>query len=163
TIATVALASFCLLALPVLAQKSGNTGNITGLVKDAGGNPVAAATVTAGGKSTTTASNGSYTLNSVATGTQTVTASKSLYLSGSVQVNVPRRATITASTILLTPNWGSVSGTVTIAGTGTPIAGVTIAVAGTPLTTTTDASGNYTFAQVGAGSQTINASASGYQ
>lgn len=56
----------------------------------------------------------------------------------------------------------SVSGTVTNAVTGEPIAGATIAIDGTELTTTTDSNGAYTISGVQAGTYTITASVSGY-
>src|SRR5258707_801369 len=88
-----------LLGLPMSSLAAGNTGNISGLVTDTSSQAISGATVTAGGKTTTTDSTGHYPLSSVPVGTQTVTASRFLYTSASTPVNVPRRTTVTASTL----------------------------------------------------------------
>ncbi len=54
-----------------------------------------------------------------------------------------------------------ISGTVTSNATKQPIAGATVTL-GNGLTTTTDSSGNYVFATVGAGTYNVTASATGY-
>ncbi|HHV80203.1 TPA: hypothetical protein GXX44_00785 [bacterium] len=65
------------------------TGSISGTVKNAvTGDALSGATVKAGGIQTTTGSNGTYKLENVPAGTQTVTASKTGYITDSKQVLV---------------------------------------------------------------------------
>jgi len=152
-----------LIACPARTQAQGNTGAITGLITDTSSQALSGATVTAGGKTTTTDSSGHYTLSSVAQGTQTLTASKSLYTSASASVKVLKRSTLTAPTLKLAPNSGSIVGLVKNAANSAAIAGATVVVSGTTLTATTDANGNYAFARVPPGAQTLTASAAGFQ
>lgn len=58
------------------------------------------------------------------------------------------------------PQPGEITGTVTDAGTGSPIAGATISYSGG--SATTDASGGYAINQIASGNQTLTASAPGY-
>ncbi len=153
------IAFMALVGLTTPAQ-AGRNGNITGLVTDTSNSVLAGATVTTGTKSVTTDSTGHYTLTGVSIGIQAITASKSLYTSGSAQVSVQMRSTVTAPTIQLAPNWGTVSGMVRDLLSATPIAGATISVSG--FTATSDATGQYILAKVPTGSQTFFASASGY-
>lgn len=151
--------AFVGLSHPALA---GRTGSVTGLVTDTSNVALIGATVATGTKSVTTNSTGHYTLTAVSVGSQTITASKSLYTSGSAQVNVQNRSTVTAPTIKLAPNWGSVMGVVTVSGTATPIAGATISMTAVSTTAISDAAGQYTLQKVPTGSQTFTASAAGY-
>ncbi|HST61358.1 MAG TPA: TonB-dependent receptor plug domain-containing protein, partial [Longimicrobium sp.] len=57
---------------------------------------------------------------------------------------------------------GRVTGTVTDAGSGQPLAAATVTVAGTSLSTATDAQGRYTLAGVPAGSRSVSAARLGY-
>ncbi|HEU5211063.1 MAG TPA: SusC/RagA family TonB-linked outer membrane protein [Longimicrobiales bacterium] len=57
---------------------------------------------------------------------------------------------------------GSVTGTVTSAGTGEPLAGVQVSIEGTGLGTLTQANGRYLILQVPAGQQTVRADLIGY-
>jgi hypothetical protein len=158
---TVALVLLAISPACTLAQ--GNTGAITGLITDTSNVALSGATVTAGGKTATTDASGHYTLSALASGKQTLMASKSLYVSASATVSVVRRATITAPTLKLAPNWGSIAGAVKNASTSAAISGATVTVTGTSLTATTDAAGNYAFAQAPTGSQTVAVSAAGFQ
>lgn len=151
------------LCLPLCARAGGNTGNITGLVTDTANQALSGVSVSAAGVTATTDTTGHYTLSSISPGTQTVTASKSLYLSASVSVTVVRRATVTAPTLKLAPNWGGLVGHVADASTAAAIVGARVSLSGTSQTTSTDSNGNYAFAQAPAGSQILTASASGYQ
>lgn len=73
------------------------TGSITGTVRSSTGAAISGATVSvAGGGSTTTASDGSYTLSDVTAGTYTVTASKTGYDSNSKSVTVVAGQSVTA-------------------------------------------------------------------
>jgi thermitase len=138
-------------------------GTITGTVTAAGGgSPIAGATVTDGTRTTTTDASGEYTIAGVPPGTYQVTASKPGYESSSLTVTVSEGNTAVADlalTQIIVP--GTITGTVTAAGGGSPIAGATVA-AGTR-TTTTDASGEYTIAGVPPGAYQVTASKSGYE
>jgi uncharacterized protein YfaP (DUF2135 family) len=57
---------------------------------------------------------------------------------------------------------GDITGQVVDASTAAPIAGATVSVVGTAISTTTDSSGNFLLVGVPAGTQTLEASASGY-
>lgn len=57
---------------------------------------------------------------------------------------------------------GTISGTVTDASTGNPIAGASVSTQPTTLLVTTDAQGNFSISNVTPGSYTVSASASGY-
>ncbi len=80
------------------------TGGVTGKLLD--GSPTGAgltgATVKWGTKSTTTATGGTFTLNGIDPGPQTLTFSKTGYLDRSIQVNIERGQTANAGTQYLT-------------------------------------------------------------
>jgi hypothetical protein len=158
-VAEATLACFAI-ASPALAQ---NAGSVTGLVTDSANQPIAGASVTAAGKSATTGASGQYTLQNVKSGAQTVTVSKLLYKSGSVTVNVLRKTTITAPTIVLADNSATVSGSVSDANTSAGISGATVAVSGTSLSASTNATGGYSIKVPAGSQQSLVASASGYQ
>ncbi len=143
------------------------TGTITGAVTDAATtSPINGATVSAGGVSTSSASDGTYTLSNVPAGASvTVTASAAGYQSSSQSVALSAGGTATASFALVstsTSGTGSVTGTVTDANTKAGITGATVSGGGQ--TTTTASGGAYTLSNVPAGTAvTITASATGYQ
>jgi len=138
-------------------------GSITGLVTDAeDGSPIAGATVSDGTRTTTTDAAGAYTIVDVPPGTYQVTASKSGYESSSVTVTVLEETTAVANlslTRIIVP--GTITGSVTDAEEGSAIGGATVT-DGTR-TTTTDASGEYTIADVSPGTYEVTASKSGYE
>src|SRR5438874_6847973 len=137
-----------------------NPGTITGTVTDAGtAAPLAGATVSYSGGSTTTNASGQYTLTSVPEGSYTLTASASGYTSQSRSVSVGPGATQTQNFALPTAT-GAITGTVTDAATGKPINGATVSYSGG--SATTNASGQYTLASVPPGTSTVTASASGF-
>jgi hypothetical protein len=141
------------------------TGDVTGQVTTTAGAPIANATVAAAGKSARTAADGRYTLKSLPQGGQTVTASASRYVTGSVTVSVVARKTVTAPVIRLAEaaaTTATVSGVVTSATTGSPVSGAVVTVSGSSLSTTANASGGYSLT-VPSGAQTLNAAAAGYQ
>jgi len=139
---------------------SPNPGTISGTVTDAGSAaPIAGATVSYSGGGTTTDGSGHYTLAGVAEGSYTLTASASGYQSQSHPVTVGPGATATQNFALTQP-YGAIAGTVTDAGTGSAIAGATVSYSGG--SATTNASGQYTLANVPPGTYTISAAASGY-
>ena len=139
-----------------------NPGTITGRVTGPG--PGAASVTDGVDPAVTTASDGTYTIPNVAAGASyTVTASASGF---NTQAN-PGVAVGYASTntqnFALTPTAGAgtISGTVTNASAGAPIANATVTDSG-GASTTTNASGIYTLAGLAAGNHTVTATASGY-
>ena len=145
-----------------------NPGTISGTVTDAvTGIPIAGATVSyppgTGSATTTTASNGTYTLANVTEGSYQVTASAANYTAQTVTVVVGPGGSATKN-FPLAPNPGSISGTVTDLGTGLPIAGATVSYppGSGSATTTTASDGTYTLANVTEGSYQVTASAAGY-
>ena len=138
-------------------------GSITGSVTDAkDGSAISGAQVSAGTRTATTDASGKYTIANVPPGTYVVVASKAGYQSSSLTVNVFSGGTTIANFSLsqiLTP--GSITGSVTDAKDGSAISGAQVS-AGTR-TATTDASGNYTIANVPPGNYQVVASKEGYQ
>jgi hypothetical protein len=112
------------------------------------------------GESTaTTGGDGSYTLNNISAGPQTVNATADGFNPASVAVTVLPGQAVNQD-IALVPQLGTVMGIVKDDYNET-IAGATVTAAG--VTTTTGADGSYTLANIPVGSQTINASATGYR
>jgi hypothetical protein len=136
-------------------------GTISGTVTNSGGAAISGATVAYSGGSTATASNGSYTLSNVATGTVSVTASAGGYTSSTQSVIVTANTTTTANfTLAAVITVGTISGTVTNS-SGTAISGATVSYSGG--TASTGSNGSYTLANVPAGTVSVTASATGYQ
>ena len=134
-------------------------GTLTGKVTDsATGNPIQNATVSYAGGSTTTAANGTYTLANVMPGEVLVTISKTGYATISRTQAVAGGATATLDVALAPP--GTITGKVTSSVDGPPIAGAIVTYSGG--TVTTNASGDYTIANIASGSQTLVAAADGY-
>lgn len=143
-----------------IAAGAATTGGLKGIVTNSSGAPLLGAAVTAGSSTAQSASDGSWTMQNVNAGTVTVTASLGGYSSASESATVTAGSNTTAGTLALAPvNPGTVTGQV-VNGGGAGISGATVIAAG--LTVNTDASGNYTLANLPAGSTTISASASGF-
>ncbi len=142
------------------------TGTISGTVTDSStGSPIAGASVSTQPATTTatTDSQGNYSISNVTPGSYTVTASASGYFPGSASVTVTAGQTSTCNVALQpVPTTGTISGTVTEEGTGTPISGASVSTQPSTTTVTTDGQGNYTISDVDPGSYTVTASASGY-
>lgn len=85
-----------------------------------------------------------------------------LWMTPAVQVVGMSRAFAQETSPLPPSGLGNIVGQVVDASDASPIAGATVAVVGTGMTTTTDSSGNYSFNDVPAGTQTLEASATGY-
>ncbi|MHC9539176.1 MAG: carboxypeptidase regulatory-like domain-containing protein [Vulcanimicrobiota bacterium] len=140
------------------------TGTVKGTVYDvATGTKLAYATVTIAGLSTTSDSEGNYSISGVPVGTQTITVSKSGFQTYTSTLQVSSTGADTEYTVYLpvdTTTVGTVQGTVTDQTTSAKLSGVTVSI-GT-LTTTTDANGAYTIQNVPAGTQTIAATKTGY-
>jgi len=126
-------------------------------------------TVTLSGTSSgtaTTDANGNYSFANLASGSYTVTPSMTGYIFTSVsQVVTVNGADVTGNDFTATASTGStysISGTVTTS-TGAILSGVTITLSGANSgTVLSDASGNYSFANLASGSYTVTPSMTGY-
>ena len=139
-----------------------NAGSVTGKVTDASGNPISGATVSFGGGSTTTASNGTYSFTDLPTGALQLVASATGFQSVTQNVTVTGGSSTTANFSLpaVSQSSGTVTGVVTNISTGGVIAGAVVKWNGA--SATADSNGVYTLANVAGGSQTFTASATGY-
>jgi hypothetical protein len=134
-------------------------GTLTGKITDsATGNPIQGATVSYAGGSTTSAANGTYTLANVMPGEVLVTVSKAGYATISRTQAVAGGATVTLDVALAPP--GTISGKVISSVDNAGIAGAIVTYSGG--TITTNASGDFTIANLPAGNQTLVAAADGY-
>ncbi len=134
-------------------------GAIAGTVTNSSGTVIAGATLSYTGGSTTSASNGTYTLPNVPVGTVTVTATAAGYQNSAQSATVTANATTTLNFTMST-GAGTITGTVTNSG-GTPISGATVSYSGG--STTSASNGSYTLANVQVGTLTVTAAAIGYQ
>src|SRR5207247_8005690 len=107
-----------------------NPGTISGTVTDAGSSqPVQGAVVTYSGGSATTNQSGQYTLANAAEGSYTVTASAMNYVNQGQSVTVlPGASVIKTFALSLVP--GTITGRVTSAPTGQPVAGAAVSYSG---------------------------------
>ncbi len=143
-------------------------GDLHGIVKDDKGNPVEDVAVTLSGQGqnfeTVTGSDGSYAFADVAEGDYTLSFAKTGYASVTDKaVTVETGKDITVEDQILQMNTGAIYGKVYDA-SGQPAANATVTLRGsesvgdtTRLITTTDENGNYTFADVVAGTYTLSA------
>ncbi len=133
------------------------TGTIRGVVIDAEtGAPIAEAAVAAGDQRATTDSDGRFVLENVEAGMLEVAASKTLYVPNATDAALEAMAEIETE-IRLTPiTWGTVSGTVRDATTGTALANTDVRIGGGNVTT--NAQGEYIAERVPAGSISATAS-----
>jgi hypothetical protein len=140
-------------AAPITYSISGRiTYNSTGL------SGVAVALTGASTANTTTDSSGNYSFTGLANGTYTVTPTLAGYTITPQQVSV-NGANVTTN---FTATYGySITGRITLSGTG--FSGVSVALTGTgPANTTTDSNGDYSFTGLSNGSYTITPSLTGY-
>jgi hypothetical protein len=142
------------------------TGTITGIIVDTANNPVAKALIQSTPPSSQifSSSDGSYTLEDLAAGQYTVTASKTNIGNGSAVVTVTAGKTTTA-VIMLTPGpvtTGILIGTV-VDSNNSPVSGAEIKTSPTTITTTSDVNGKFSIPNLNPGSYGIIASKSGYQ
>src|SRR5439155_5593504 len=144
------------------------SGTLTGTVTDAGsGSPIAAATVSYSGTGPTGPVNGTattdgaghYSVAGIAVSAYTLTTQANGYQSQSATATVGGGSTTTQN-FALTSQGTTLTGTVTDASSGRPIAGASVA-AGTA-SATTDSSGAYTISGLAPGDYTATASANGY-
>jgi hypothetical protein len=137
-------------------------GVIAGTVKDNYLQPIAGATVTAAGISTTTGADGAYTLNNIPAGAQTANASANNFRPASATVAVFGNQTAQQD-FTLDQVTGAIKGRITDAVTNQPIANADVDLLPFPLSFgASDAGGNYTMNDVPTGQQVILASARGY-
>jgi hypothetical protein len=144
-----------------------NTFQISGLVKDSGGNPITGATVTlAGAQSgpTQTDSSGAYSFTGLSAGfNYTLTPSKPGYSFTPTAFTVANLSSDQSVNFTAALMNFSITGQVSLGGGGA-VAGVTVTLSGSSSgSTATDAQGNYSFASVGAtGNYTVTPSFAGY-
>lgn len=137
-------------------------GTVSGIVRNAATNqPIPGATVMAAGISATSGGNGSFTLSNIPAGVQTVSATAAGFNPASASVTVIAGANVTQD-IAMTPLLGTITGTITNADNGDPIAGAAITVVETGLSTTSGSDGSFIVVNVPAGVQTLNVTASGF-
>ena len=142
------------------------TGTVEGTVTDSStGLPIQGASVSADtGQSDTTDVNGDYTLSNVPTGTRTITASATGYVTQQDTANVTNGGTSIVNFSLdpePTGGTGTIKGTVTDASSGAKLGGVFV-VTDTSESDTTNNGGKYTINNVPEGSRTVTASLTGY-
>jgi acid phosphatase len=146
-----------------LSPTNATPGAIQGQVTNAStGAALSGATVSYSGGSTATDSGGNYTLNNVAPGTATITASLTGFTSRSASVTITSGGNSTQN-FALTPSSnpaGTITGKVTNSSTGAALVGATVSYNGG--STTSDGSGNYTLSNVPAGNVAVTASMSGF-
>ena len=152
--------------IPLTPLPTASTGTGTVTVTNAGTvAPLSGATVGGTGFSTTTDSNGNFTLTGLPPGPQTLTISRSGFTPETKAVTVEAGKTLSAGTVAMTPlpNFGMITGTVINASTGAPLFGATVGMGSTSLTTTTDINGNFTLAGVPSGpEELLSVTASGF-
>jgi len=144
---------------------------VAGVVVDATTNlPISGATVQAirnnqVAGSTTTNGSGFYTMNVQPGNNYTIVAMASGYQNQNIGANLRNNQTTTVN-FSLTPNGGTISGTVINSSTSNPISGATVEIFQGPIfitSDTTDVNGNYSIANLSPGNYSVIASASGFQ
>ena len=135
-------------------------GAVSGVVREnaAGNPPIAGATVTYPGGSTTTDANGAYTVNGLPAGSLPMSAASIGFVSGSATPTITPSSTVTQD-FLLDRSATYVAGEVRDTLTNATIAGATVEIGVT--TTLTDAQGRYRI-DVPPGTWAVTASAPGY-
>ncbi|MBB5787681.1 carboxypeptidase regulatory-like domain-containing protein [Jiangella mangrovi] len=141
------------------AAPTGETGTLSGTVTAAGA-PVEGATVTVAGpieRETTTGADGTYSLV-LSAGDYDVAVSAFGYATATATATVTAETTTTLDVALEAADSHPVTGTVTDAQSGDPVAGATVTIEGAPVEpATTGADGTYTFAAVPAGTYELTA------
>lgn len=151
-----------LLLLVPCSPAAAQTGAINGVVMSAAGGPVAGARVTSDSIATTTNSSGAYTLSGVMAGTWKVTASAKYYKSAYVSATAPAGGQVTAPTITLPINYGTLVGALTDQETLAPITGATVKLSNAGGSAQTNSQGDYTLLKVSPGVYTAAITAYGY-
>ena len=153
------------LGVDFTASTAGPTYSISGKVTLSGSglSDVAMTLSGSGSGTTTTDTSGNYTFSGLSNGTYTITPSKSGYAftpsSKSVTISSSNKTgqNFTARVVATY----SISGTVTLSGSGLSDVTMTLSGSGSG-TTTTDSSGNYSFTELSNGTYTITPTKSGY-
>jgi Domain of unknown function (DUF1929)/Carboxypeptidase regulatory-like domain len=158
--ASVSVVAAATTAAPTITLISA-TGAISGTVKNSAGSPIVGASVGYGGGTTTTDSNGNYTLTGIPVGTVQLVASAQGFQSATQSVTVVGGKTSTANFALAAAvTNGTVTGKITSASSGAIVTGATVSWTGG--STTSNTSGIYTLTNVPAGTQNITAVKTGY-
>ncbi|MCI4626426.1 MAG: carboxypeptidase regulatory-like domain-containing protein [Candidatus Magnetoovum sp. WYHC-5] len=146
-----------------------NTGSITGIVVNQETNqPLQGVTVYLQADtsvSTTTTSNGHFTLTGIPLGSQAIIVSLNGYTDTTINIDIANTAIYDVKEIYLSlnPTTGIIKGTLKDASSGATIDGVTITVGGAySASAVTDSSGSFTISNVTPGTVTITASKGGY-
>lgn len=149
----------------LIVEDGTTTGRIDGTVRDTQGQPLSGATVRtdSGSYSTTTATDGTYALEHVPTGTYQLIASKDGYgdeTAANVTVNENQSTTIDFA-------MANASGTGQLIGAvqdllGNALAGATITVEPGNITTSTEPDGTYSIANLSVGTYTVTAELAGF-
>ncbi|MDH3364763.1 MAG: ABC transporter substrate-binding protein [Thermoplasmata archaeon] len=142
-----------------VTEVSETAGWVSGYVKTSSEAPIAAATITAGGKTSATDSQGKYNM-SLEPGEYEVTASASGYAASSEDVTV-ETVTITWQNFTLASTTGNLQGWVLDDETGEGISGASVKV-GTKMTITNE-TGYYLLTKLAAGTVFVNTSMAGYE
>ena len=149
-------------------NNAGNTGSISGTVKDSVTSaPISGASVTCTGTptctGTTTAADGTYTLSNLTPGTYTVQVTATGYGTQS-QPDTVTTGAAPADDFTLIPNNGTISGTVTDSVTHAALTGASVTCSGTPscVGTTTSGSGTYTLSGLTEGTYQVKVTATNY-
>jgi hypothetical protein len=127
-------------------------GSVSGTVRDTSGNPIAGATVTAGGASGVSGANGAYKLASLDPGPTQMAASAPRFDPIQIQVMIVSGTNVVVD-IALTAASAVVKGTVRGAG-DFPVLTATVSIIGVDLAAT-DAAGSYTIPHVPAGNHEV--------
>jgi hypothetical protein len=147
-------------SVPAIQLAPANPGTITGSVVDNAGKAIVGATLSGAGLTTTTDSNGAYTLANVPAGSVMLTASAIGFQPASESVTVTAGNTTTAPAMTLLSNNGNVTGKV-FDSSNNAISGAMVSFGGG--NATTDATGTYSFTNLPAGAIQLVASATGFQ
>ena len=143
------------------------TGSVTGTVQDsqtAVGIANALVSLTPGGPSTLTSSNGAFGFPMLPAGPYAVSASAPGYEPGRATVTVTADHNTNLNLHLVsTTGGGSVQGVVKSDATGKAVAGTVVILTPGSMATVTDGGGYYGFASVTAGTYTLTVTAAGYQ
>jgi len=140
----------------------GTTGTIQGVITDNDtGNPISGATVIAGGLSSTTFTDGTYSIE-IPPGTYNVAASAAGYYSNTTTDVVVNLGEITILNFALNPAPGSIEGRIIDTVTKVPLVDVMVR-ADSTYSNTTDINGYYTIANVPNGTYTVTASLANYK
>jgi len=119
---------------------------------------LAGVSISAGGSTTTTAADGTFTISGLAAGSYTVTPSLGEYTFSPSSLSVTLGPNATGQAFTATQKTYTISGTVAAGGVG--VSGVTVATGGKSVTTTD--SGAYSITGLVAGTYTVTASKAGY-